>query len=343
MNPKTTQKKKDSMKNNNELGERKVIQLIEETLEKMPKMPIPFGDDVSAYDLGDGKLAVLKTDMLVGKTDIPPGMSIYQAARKAVVMNISDFAAKGVKPLAALVSLGLPLDLTNRDIEQIGKGLNAGAREYNTYVIGGDTGEASDFIVSVMLFGTTSKDRIALRSGAKPNDILAVTGLFGNTSSGLKLLIDNYKASKRIRRTLLNAVYLPHARLREGLALTESQSVSASIDSSDGLAWSLHEIMRASQIGFIIDHVPASKEAQIFAASNNLDLLDLVFYGGEEYELVVTIKYDSWRKAECAIKDAGGELIRIGKVTSKDEILLNGEGRKQNIESKGYEHFTSGN
>jgi thiamine-monophosphate kinase len=328
------------MKKNNELGERKIIQLVEDTLEKMPKMPIPFGDDVSAYDLGGGKLAVLKTDMLVSKTDIPPGMSIYQAARKAVVMNISDFAAKGVKPMAALVSLGLPLGLTKRDIEQIGKGLNAGAREYGTYVIGGDTGEASDLIVSVMLFGTTNIDRIALRSGAKPNDILAVTGLFGNTSSGLRLLINNCKAPKRIRKTLVNAVYLPRARLLEGLSLIESQSVSASIDSSDGLAWSLHEIMRASHIGFIIDHVPASKEAQKFAASNNLDLLDLVFYGGEEYELVVTIKHDSWRKAECAIRDIGGKLIRIGKATSEKEILLNGEGRKQKIESKGYEHFT---
>ena len=90
----------------------------------MPKTPVPFGDDVSACSIGRSSLAVLKTDMLVDKTDIPSGMSLRQAARKAVIMNVSDFAAKGVEPTAVLVSLGLPRDLTRKDIEQIGDGLN---------------------------------------------------------------------------------------------------------------------------------------------------------------------------------------------------------------------------
>ena len=94
------------MKGNEVLGERKIIEIIQSRLTLMPKMPIPFGDDVAAYDLGDGKLAVLKTDMLVDKTDVPSGMNLWQAARKTVVMNVSDFAAKGVKPIAMLVSLG---------------------------------------------------------------------------------------------------------------------------------------------------------------------------------------------------------------------------------------------
>ena len=81
-----------------ELGERKIIEIILGCLDQMPNMPIPFGDDVSAVDIGNEKLAVIKTDMLVGKTDVPPGMNLWQAARKAVVMNISDLAAKGVNP-----------------------------------------------------------------------------------------------------------------------------------------------------------------------------------------------------------------------------------------------------
>ncbi|MEM3640934.1 MAG: hypothetical protein QXH37_03305, partial [Candidatus Bathyarchaeia archaeon] len=75
------------MKLRKNLGERKIIEIIQNRLDLLPKMPIPFGDDVSAYDVGDGKLAVLKADMLVDKTDVPPGMSLWQAARKAVVMN----------------------------------------------------------------------------------------------------------------------------------------------------------------------------------------------------------------------------------------------------------------
>ena len=145
------------MSNSTELGERKIIELIWKQLETMPKMPVAFGDDVSGCDLKDGRLAILKTDMLVGKTDVPPSMSLWQAARKSVVMNISDFAAKGVKPIAMLVSLGLPIKLTRRNIEEIGKGLNAGAREYGAYIIGGDTGEASDLVISLSLFGIAKK------------------------------------------------------------------------------------------------------------------------------------------------------------------------------------------
>ena len=71
----------------------------------MPNMPVPFGDDVSAVNLNQKQVAVLKTDMLVGKTDVPQEMTLFQAARKALVMNISDFASKGVQPIAALVAL----------------------------------------------------------------------------------------------------------------------------------------------------------------------------------------------------------------------------------------------
>ncbi|MFX0094280.1 MAG: AIR synthase related protein, partial [Candidatus Hodarchaeota archaeon] len=78
-----------------ELGERKIIELILECLDHMPNNPVPLGDDVSAVDIGHDKLAVIKTDMLVGKTDVPKTMSLWQAARKAVVMTISDLAAKG--------------------------------------------------------------------------------------------------------------------------------------------------------------------------------------------------------------------------------------------------------
>ena len=126
------------------MGERKIIEIIQRHLEAMPNNPVPFGDDISAVNLNEKQVTVLKTDMLVGKTDVPPNMSLWQAARKALVMNISDFASKGVQPTAALVSLGLPRGVMQKDIEEIARGLNTGAREYGAYIIGGDTGEASD-------------------------------------------------------------------------------------------------------------------------------------------------------------------------------------------------------
>jgi thiamine-monophosphate kinase len=300
---------------------------------------VPFGDDVSAVSLDQNHAAVLKTDMLVGKTDVPPSMSLWQAARKAVVMNVSDFASKGVQPVAALASIGLPAGFTQKDIEEIGRGLNAGSRQYGTYIIGGDTGEASDLVISISLYGTVEKTNLMLRSGAKPGDILAVTGFFGKSASGLRLLLNKCQASQNLREVLLNAVCMPEARLKEGIALGKSHAVSASIDSSDGLAWSIHEIAKKSGVGFIIDSVPVSDEVRRFAEFNGLDPLELALYGGEEYELVFTVKANNWVEAEAAAEAAGGRLLPIGKATEETDMFLDVDGNKQVIEARGWEHF----
>jgi len=320
-----------------DIGERKAIELIWGKLDKT-RMPIPFGDDVSAYAAGD-RLFVLKTDMLVGKTDVPKAMSLWQAARKAVVMNVSDFAAKGVKPLVALVSLGLPEKTTVKELEEIAEGLNMGAREWGVYIVGGDTNEASDLVISLSMFGMAEKDCLMLRSGAKPGDLVAVTGFFGKASAGLKILLEGLKAPKVIRDLLVEAVLMPKARLKEGLALGASGAVTSAIDSSDGLAWSLHEIAKASGVGFVIDKVPVAGEVVKFAELNGLDPLELALYGGEEYELVLTIKPSFWSNAEKAVEKVGGNLIKIGRVTAERQVLLDLESEKRVIKPKGWEHF----
>src|SRR4030042_3491099 len=162
-----------------ELGERSIIEVLRKRFDVMADSPVFFGDDVSAVALDGEQVAVLKTDMLVGKTDVPEGMSLWQAARKAVVMNVSDFAAKGVEPKAVLVSLGLPRGLLRRDVDELARGLNVGARDYGAFVVGGDTGEASDLVVAVSLFGTAKRGNLRLRGGAKCGDVVAVTGFVG--------------------------------------------------------------------------------------------------------------------------------------------------------------------
>jgi thiamine-monophosphate kinase len=321
------------------LGERGIIEVMRSYFEVMPGLAVPFGDDVSAVPVGEGEVAVLKTDMLVDKTDIPRGMSLWQAARKAVVMNISDFAAKGVEPKAILVSLGLPRSLMRRDFEEIAKGLNAGAREYGAYVVGGDTGESSDLVISVQLFGSAKKNALMLRSGAKAGDIVAVTGFFGKSAAGLQLLLNNYSVSEAMRGVLVSSVFMPQARLREGLALQCSGAVTASIDSSDGLAWSLHELATLSRVGFVVTGLPVADEVRRFAEYNGLNGCDLALYGGEEYELVVTVNPKMWSEAEMAVEAVGGRLMPIGKTTRDKQVLLDVDGKKHPIEARGYEHF----
>ena len=333
----------EDFKTNKTLKERKIIELIFKQLEQMPQMPVPFGDDVSAYPLGKDKLAILKTDMLVGKTDVPPGMSLWQASRKAVVMNVSDFAAKGVKPLVLLSSFGLPRNLRAKDIKEIGKGLNAGAREYGAFIVGGDTNEASDLIISLSVFGIAEKNKVMLRSGAKVGDLVAVTGFFGKTAAGLKILLEDIRIENKIRKVLIDSVMVPHARLKEGLALNETNAVTASIDSSDGLAWSLHEIARSSDVGFVIKQLPMAEEVKNFAEHSGTDPLELALYGGEEYELVVTVKPELKDVAEEAVAKVGGKLIVIGKVVSEKAVYFEADGRRYTVEPRGWEHFKSDN
>lgn len=327
------------MKSLKELGERKIIEIIIKHLEKMPNMPIPFGDDASAIDIGHRKLAVIKTDMLVGKTDVPKGMSLWQAARKAMVMNISDLAAKGTQPIAILVSLGLPQGYTEKDVEQISKGLNAGAREYNAYILGGDTSEASDLIISCSVLGIIERHLLMRRSGAKPSDVVAVTGYFGKTTAGLKFLLEGLPTPAGIKQPLVDAVIMPKAKLKEGLTLAQTRAVTASIDSSDGLAWSLHEIAKASNVGFFIDNLPIAKEAEEFAKIHNLDPIELSLYGGEEYELVITVAPKLWKRAKDAAQNVGTQLIKIGEVTKEKSLILKTKRKLIQIEPKGWEHF----
>ena len=321
-----------------ELGERKIIELILECLDVMSNMPVPFGDDVSAIDVGNGKLVVVNTDMLVGKTDVPKTMSLWQAARKAVIMNISDLAAKGTQPVAILASIGVPPNLTEADILQIGKGLNAGAREYGAYIIGGDTNEASDITINCIALGISDKHNLIKRGGAKPGDYVAVTGSFGKTAAGLKILMNNLSAPKNAE-TLVESVLMPKARVKEGVSLAKSGAATASIDVSDGLAWSLHELSRASNVGFHIDALPVSSEVERFADLHGFDAVELALYGGEEYELLVTIKPQVWQNASKAVKNVGGSLIKIGVATKKKIIILETGEKTVPIEAQGWEHF----
>jgi len=322
------------------LGEHRIVQIIQTRLTPLPNIPVPFGDDVSAVNLDQKQVAVLKTDMLVGRTDVPQEMTLFQAARKALVMNISDFASKGVQPIAALVALGLPADFTQKNIEEIADGLNAGAQEYGTYIIGGDTSEASDLIISVSLYGTANKSELMLRSGAKSGDVLAVTGFFSKSAAGLRLLLGGCLASKNAK-TLVDAVLMPKAKLLEGLAFCGCGEVSASMDSSDGLAWTLHELAHSSNVGFELNKVPVAPEVKQFADLNSFDASELALYGGEEYELVLTIKPEGWAAALAAVKAVGGQLLPIGKVTKEKRIFLRANGEEHPIDARGWEHFRS--
>jgi thiamine-monophosphate kinase len=203
--------------------------------------------------------------------------------------------------------------------------------------VGGDTNESNDLTISIALFAVARRDQLTLRSGARVGDIVAVSGEFGSASAGLKALLQHGIRSAKLSRPLYQAVYNPRAELDVGLRLGSSGALTASIDSSDGLAWSLHELSRASGVGMRIDHVPVSKAAERFAANYRYRARDLALYGGEEYYLVVTVKPEKYKLAQ---KAARGRLRAIGVVTRKPVgVRLRLARRDVKVAMKGWEHF----
>ena len=318
------------------LTEREIIRVLKRRFDSNPKLPLGFDDDVAAFPLSKGRLVVLKTDMLVGRTDVPPGMTFEDAARKAVVATVSDFAAKGVRPRGLLVSLGLAAPVRLSMVNEIASGLVKGAEEYHCRIIGGETSETDDLVIDCIGFGLSETGKILRRNGATPGDVVAVTGDFGRTPAGLRVLLGRKKPWQKKYSKLVSSVLHPSARLQTGLSLAHTSFVNSSIDSSDGLSWSLHEIARLSQVDIVLETVPVAPDAEAFATEQGLDPEELALFGGEEYELVLTIKRGRFASAKRKIPS----LRKVGyvKIGSGNVIARLG-GRTRKVEPRGYEHF----
>jgi thiamine-monophosphate kinase len=324
------------------IGERGIIDLIWSIIKKekvidLSSLVLPPPDDASAIGLGDGSFLVLKTDMFVRRTDAPAGMNHYQMGVKALAMNVSDLAAKGATPAAFLFSLGLPGSYKVNSIKSLIDGMCAASIEYGIPILGGDVGDSKDLVVAGFAAGFAKT--LLRRSGAIPGDIIAVTGSFGDTAAALKILVDKVKAPKGLKTELSNSIYMPKARLKTGLAIARSLSATSSMDSSDGLAFTLNEMSRASKTGFVITYLPITGTAQEFARLKKLDPKDLALFGGEEYEIVYTITKEKWKAAKKAAREAGGDLIRIGTVVEGSNVVLKSDSSEVLIPSKGWEHL----
>jgi thiamine-monophosphate kinase len=315
--------------------ETRIIETIVSKAGKVPRGYAEIGDDVAVLPLGRGKL-VLKVDMLVEGTDVPPGMTYRQAARKAVAMCVSDFASKGVKPDSFMVSIGLKRGVSSSQVAELGFGLADAEREYGVHLVGGDTNEAKELVIDCTMVGFAR--RLVPRSGASAGDLLFVTGPFGFQPAGLKILVEGASADKSFGAKAERSVLLPRPRLEMGLAL--APFLTSSMDSSDGLARSIHTLARESGVGFELSRLPTAGGVGVFARTNGLDATKLVLEGGEEYEIVGTLKASRLARAEEAARKAGGRLIVIGKATEKKGVVrLRARGVRTNVRDAGWTHL----
>lgn len=299
------------------------------------KLGISNLDDVALIDKG----IVIKSDMLVASTDVPSGMKPWQAARKSIVSCISDLAAKGVRPHAAVISLGIPKSSSTLRpvIEGLAEGFAIASNEFGVKIVGGDTNEAGELVIDCTMIGFP-RFKVPTRNGAKPGDFVIISGAFGFAPAGLAILLQDANAitvSSSFRKHAVKSVLEPYPRQSFGLAL--ARYFSSSIDSSDGLAVSLYELASQSEgVDIIIYGIPAVEGLDKFAEENSLDKHELVFHGGEEYEIVATISHTKIRQAEAAARKAGVSLHVIGRVQrGSGNVFV----RNKLLENRGYMHF----
>jgi thiamine-monophosphate kinase len=320
------------------LDEYDIINLITKRFGPLPEGYVPIGDDVALIPPGRaGEGVVLKCDMLVARTDVPPRMSWKMASRKAVAMCVSDFAAKGVLPTAFMVSVGLPRGIPRAKVVALASGLVQASREWGVKLVGGDTSEAGDLIIDCMMVGFA--EGVVRRNGASPGEYVVTSGTFGETSAGLRILIDGAKAEPGFKKRAVSSALMPKPRLALGVAL--SGCLSSSIDSSDGLAISLHTISEMSGVGIRLTELPCANGLQEFASRNSYSAEELALYGGEEYEIVGTVSKGRIQEAKSKARSAGCELRVIGETVSEKELkgVAFPDGRR--VRRDGWVHFRS--
>ncbi len=318
--------------------ERELIDLIREIISRDPEELLePGRDDASARRLVDG-IYVFNTDMVAEATDLLPGMSLRQLARKCVVSNFSDLAAKGAKPLFFMASAGLSRDMGDEEFISMVKGLEEGSREFGAYFVGGDLGESRELVIAGFAVGKIERNLVR-RSGAKPGDVLFTTGWFGLTWLAFQHLLRGMDLPDDVRVEALKAVYEPVARIREGI--TASAYASSSVDSSDGLYWSLEELSRASGYGFLVERIPLHPAVELLASKGRIDPVEAAFHGGEEYEIVFSVPQDRVDALQEEFSEKGLSLIRIGRVVEDRGVFVRLDEEIEEVEEGGWEHFKS--
>jgi thiamine-monophosphate kinase len=333
-----TRFKANNYHNNNNKNNKPVIRLGEDDISVVPvKIRRKNNTNINL---------IFKSDMLVESTDVPPGMKLWQIARKSIVSCVSDLSAKGIKPAyVSLISIGIPKQYSKHEILDLVRGFQIASKEYGVEIVGGDTNESNELIIDRSMVGFFDEDtdnKIPRRSGARPGDFIVVSGEFGYSTSGLKILISNANAQEKFRKNAILSVVRPKPQQKFGISL--AKYFSSSIDSSDGLAMSLYELARHSKVNFFVNNIPSAKGIKQFAEDNHLDVNELIFYGGEEYEIVATVPSKNMKKAESIARKAGLKLYVIGKVKKGDgkvfAIEENNTKKYSLLNNRGYLHFS---
>jgi len=331
-----------------ELGEFALIARLTAGLPTREDVALGVGDDAALLDLSGfaaDSLLVATCDAQVEGLHFTLGVaSPEEIGHKALAVNLSDLAAMGAEPLWVLISLLLPRALDVATLDGVYAGLRSLAARYSVALVGGNV-SATDgpLAIDVTALGRVPRDQALTRAGGKAGDLVMVTGTLGAAAAGVLLQggdarLDALPDETRVRARATQVS--PQPRVAEGRALAASGVVTAMLDVSDGLMADLGHLCAASDVSAELDAgaIPVDPVAQAVAGALGLDTLQLALEGGEDYELLFTVRPDG---LERALAEVGGGARMIGRLTEPGSGLRMRfeDGRIEELVARGWDHL----
>ncbi len=301
-----------------------------------------IGDDAAVWQPARSNRSVITTDALVENVHFSLAyMLLADIGWRAMAANLSDIAAMGARPVLATVALGVPPDATEKEIVQLYEGLDQCARSGNVEIAGGDLTRASGWMIALTVVGEVRATNVKRRSGARANDVLAVTGPLGASRAGLELLRGEISIPSELAAFAAQAHRRPIARLREGAWLGASRNVHAMMDCSDGLSSDLMRLAAASTVRARIETVPVASAAAAVAEALGEDPAAFALAGGEDFELLISVAPPAFEHLSARFAARFGKaLLRVGSIQAGEGVALVKQGGEQSLVPSGWEHFT---
>ena len=309
-------------------------------------LALGVGDDAALLASKPGRQLILTSDwFLEGRHFLPGKHPADSVGWKCLARAVSDVAAMGGQPRCFLLNLALPRSFVSRAtgaaspwLREFLRGLRSASRRFRCPVAGGDTTEARKILISITVIGEVRTTRAVLRAGAQPGDRIFVSGRLGQAELGLRLLRSGKRMARASNPALKKHLY-PEPRLALGKWLADRKLATAMMDLSDGLSSDLPRLCAASGIGASIaaaalpyPRLPGS------VAKLRFDSLDLALNGGDDYELLFTVRPKNLSRIPRS--HSGVPLTQIGEIMrDRDLLVIQPDGRETSLIARGWDPF----
>ena len=328
------------------IGERGLVDRIRARLPAAPPWVVHgVGDDAAVLEPVRGTLDVITTDALVEGIHFERAFGTPRdLGHKALAINLSDLAAMGAAPRAAVLSLALPAEMPVADLDALLDGLIELATQHRVAIVGGNVARSSGpLFIDVTALGAVKRRSALTRAGARPGDHVYVSGTVGAAAAGLRWL-QRHGTLGPVDAEMADCVrrYLrPDPRVRLGMLVGRNRAAHAAIDLSDGLGDGVRQLTEPDDLGAIIEAsaVPIDPSARRWFEQNGIDPINAALSGGEDYELLLAIAPSPRSRAALVRRLAGRvPVTRIGTITETAGVVLRGADGDTPL-PPGYSHF----